>query len=690
MSKISSGHLDRAAYVYVRQSTAAQVQHNHESQRRQYGLRERARLLGWQDVTIVDDDLGRSGSGVARPGFDRLLTAVGRGEVGAVFAIEASRLARNGRDWHTLLEFCAIVGALIIDEDGIYDPRSSDDQLMLGLKGTFSVMESSAIRQRAFQAKLEKAARGELFGLIAVGYVLGLDGRLAKDPNQRTRDSVGLVFSKFRELGSVRQVALWLRRENVCLPKLTTGGPRRSVEWMLPTYSGLLNMLANPVYAGAYAYGRNGRETTLEDGRRRVRNGVRLPREKWRVLLHDRHEGYIGWDEFERNLCMIANNTNRKGQAVQGAVRGGPALLAGLLRCGHCGRKLKVRYRADLPANQYYCVRPIEEDNAGKVCTIISGGHLDRAVSGALLQILAPLGIEAALAAIDSGQDRHRDQRRQAELALEAARYEAGLARRQYDAVDPDNRLVAGELERRWNDRLVTAQRLEAQVAAMVDDSSGQLSAAERARLMHLGRDLSAVWSDRASPIEIKKRITRTVIREIVVRVEDDRLHGMIHWHGGDHTALDVATRVRGRWREIKEANTEAETAALITALVRMMPDSSIAAVLNRLGKRTISGLSWTAGRVQLFRNDHHLLAYREGERHDRGELMLNEVVEELGVSKMTVIRMIHTKTLPARQVCPGAPYVILRQDLELPGVRSAPSRSPVSADIRQTSMLLQ
>jgi DNA invertase Pin-like site-specific DNA recombinase len=387
MSKISTNHLDRCAYIYVRQSSMAQVQHNHESQRRQYSLRERARLLGWQDVTIVDEDLGRSGIGVARPGFDRLLTAVGRGEVGAVFAIEASRLARNGRDWHTLLEFCAIVGALIIDEDGIYDPRSSDDQLMLGLKGTFSVMESSAIRQRAFQAKLEKAARGELFGLIAVGYVLGLDGRLAKDPNQRTRDSVGLVFSKFRELGSVRQVALWLRRENVCLPKLTTGGPRRSVEWMLPTYSGLLSMLANPVYAGAYAYGRNGRETKLEDGRRRVRNGVRLPREKWRVLLRDRHEGYIDWEEFERNLCVIANNTNRNGQAVQGAVRGGAALLAGLLRCGHCGRKLKVRYRTDIAANQYYCVRPIEEDNAGKVCTIISGGHLDRAASEALLQI---------------------------------------------------------------------------------------------------------------------------------------------------------------------------------------------------------------------------------------------------------------------------------------------------------------
>jgi hypothetical protein len=218
---------------------------------------------------------------------------------------------------------------------------------------------------------------------------------------------------------------------------------------------------------------------------------------------------------------------------------------------------------------------------------------------------------------------------------------------------------VAGELERRWNERLVTEQRLEAQLAAMGDDVSEQLSAAGREGLMNLGRDLSAVWNDQASSIALKKRTTRTLIREIVVRVEDDRLHGMIHWHGGDHTVLDIATSVRGRWRDVKEANAGAETAALITALVRMMPDSSIAAVLNRLGKRTINGLSWTAGRIQLFRNDHRLLSYREGERADRGELMLNEVVEELGVSKMTVIRMIPTKTLPARQVCPGAPYFI-------------------------------
>ncbi len=690
MSKISADHLSRTAYVYIRQSTMAQVQHNHESQRRQYGLRERAHLLGWQDVTVVDDDLGRSGSGVTRPGFDRLLTAVGRGDVGAVFAIEASRLARNGRDWHTLLEFCAIVGALIIDEDGIYDPRSSDDQMILGLKGAFSVMESSAIRQRAFEAKLEKAARGELFALIAVGYVLGANGRLEKDPNERTREVVNLVFRKFRELGSVRQVVLWLRQENVSLPRLTTGGPCRTVEWMLPTYSGLLNMLANPVYAGAYAYGRNGRETTLEDGRRRVRNGVRLPREKWRVLLHDQHEGYIEWSEFERNRRVIADNTNRKGQAAQGAVRSGAALLPGLLRCGHCGRKLKVHYRMDLTAVQYYCVRPIEEDNAGRTCTVISGNRLERAVSDEVLRILTPVGIEAALSAIDSGQDRYRDQRRQAELALEAACYEAGLARRQYDAVDPDNRLVAGELERRWNERLVTVQRLEAQLAAMVDDTAGRLSTAERDRLMRLGTDLPSAWNDPASSIEIKKRIIRAVVRELVVRAEDNRLHAMIHWHGGDHTALDVATKVRGRWRDIEEAGAEAETAALITALVRMMPDSSIAAVLNRLGRRTVGGLSWTAARVQLFRNDHHLLAYRDRERIDRGELVLDEVACELGVSKMTVIRMIHNKTLPARQVCPGAPYVILRQDLELPGVRSVPPTPPVSADSRQAMMEFQ
>jgi excisionase family DNA binding protein len=449
-------------------------------------------------------------------------------------------------------------------------------------------------------------------------------------------------------------------------------------------------MLANPVYAGAYAYGRNGRETTLEDGRRRVRNGVRLPREKWRVLLHDRHEGYIGWTEFERNRRVIADNANRKGQAAQGAVRNGAALLPGLLRCGRCGRKLKVRYRMDLAAPQYYCIRPIEEDNVGGTCTVISGNRLERAISEEVLRILAPVGIEAALSAIDSGQDRHRDERRQAELALEAARYEAGLARRQYDQVDPDNRLVAGELERRWNERLVTVQRVETQLAAMADDTAAQLSITERDALMRLGKDLSVVWNDPVSSVEIKKRIIRTVVREIVVRAEDNRLHALIHWHGGDHTAIEVATKVRGRWRDIEQAGSEAETAALITTLVRMMPDSSIAAVLNRLGRRTVGGLSWTAARVQLFRNDHHLLAYRDGERIERGELVLDEVARELGVSKMTVIRMIHTQTLPARQVCPGAPYVILRQDLELPGVRSASLIPPVSADLRQATMEFQ
>jgi excisionase family DNA binding protein len=237
---------------------------------------------------------------------------------------------------------------------------------------------------------------------------------------------------------------------------------------------------------------------------------------------------------------------------------------------------------------------------------------------------------------------------------------------------------------------LLTVQRLEAQLAAMIDDTADRLSIAERDILMRLGKDLSTAWSDTASSVEIKKRIIRTVVREIVVRTEDNRLHAMIHWHGGDHTALDVATKVRGRWRDISEAATEAETAALITTLVRMMPDSSIAAVLNRLGRQTVGGLSWTAARVQLFRNDHQLLAYHDGERIDRGELVLDEVARELGVSKMTVIRMIRTKTLPVRQVCPGAPYLILRQDLELPGVRSVPLISPVSADLRQATMEFQ
>jgi DNA invertase Pin-like site-specific DNA recombinase len=344
MSKITPDHLARQAIVYVRQSTADQVAHNLESQRRQYGLANRARQLGWADALIIDEDLGRSGSGVARPGFEKLLTAICEGRVGAVISIEASRLARNGRDWHTLLEFCGLVGTLIVDEEAIYDPRNPNDRLLLGMKGTMSEMELSMLRQRSFEALRQKARRGELFMTVAVGYVrVGRDG-IEKDPDRRVREAIALVFAKFEEMRSVRQVHLWFRHERVVLPAVSYGAEGRHIQWKLPVYNTVLHILKNPIYAGAYAFGRTGSRVVIEDGRKRVVQGMAKPQEDWDVLIPNHHDGYISWPDFERNQRLIADNVTGKFGPGRGAIRRGEAVLAGLLRCGHCGRKLHVAY----------------------------------------------------------------------------------------------------------------------------------------------------------------------------------------------------------------------------------------------------------------------------------------------------------------------------------------------------------
>ena len=455
MTKIAADHLGRQAFVYVRQSTQDQLLHNHESRRRQYALADRAQQLGWAQPVVIDDDLGRSGGGVARPGFERLLLAICEGRVGIVLAVEASRLARNGRDWHTLLEFCGLVGCLLADEDGLYDPRLPNDRLLLGMKGTMSEMELSILRQRSLEALRQKARRGELFLGVAVGYVKVRHDRIAKDPDQRVREALGLVFRKFAEFQSIRQVHLWLRQEQVLLPSVETVEDGRRIVWKLPVYNTVRGLLTNPVYGGAYAFGRTASRVTVENGRKRISRGHRRDREEWDVLIVDHHEGYISWGEFERNQRLIADNANCRGLMARGAVRRGDALLAGLLRCGHCGRRLHVSYSG----TDGYCVRyncrGAHINHGTRPCIAFGGLRVDAAVATEVLRLLDPLGVEAALEAIAMREGEQAETRRQAELALTQARYEADLARRQYDAVDPANRLVAAELERRWNDRLV-------------------------------------------------------------------------------------------------------------------------------------------------------------------------------------------------------------------------------------------
>jgi excisionase family DNA binding protein len=687
MNRITPEHLARGAYVYVRQSTADQLLNNPESRRRQYALEIRAKSLGWENVIVIDDDLGLSGGGQVRPGFERLLAAICAGGAGAVLAIEASRLARNGRDWHTLLEFCALVNSLIIDEDGIYDPRLINDRLLLGLKGTFSELELSILRQRSQEALRLKAARGELHTTVAIGYRRGAADRLEQDPDLRVREALSLVFRKFGEIGSVRQLALWLRQERINLPVVVHGPQGRVVQWSLPRYNTVHRLLTNPVYAGAYVFGRTGSRVRFEGGRKVITRGVARRRDQWEVLIRDHHDGYISWEEYERNQSIIAGNANMKGALVPGSVRNGGGLLVGLLRCGHCGRKLKVQHNGLRGVARYVCNDADVNHAARTKCIAFGNMRVDAAMAAEVLRVISPLALDAALQLIADHERSGTERLRQSELALEQARYEATHARRQYDAVDPDNRLVAGELERRWNERLAAVARLEEEIQSACNERSACLGDKERATLLALADDVPRLWNHPAASAETRKRILRTILKEIIVTVEPARLRLMLHWQGGDHTRLEVVKNRPGqhRWK------TDTATEQLIRELARILPDQSIASVLNRLRVRSAKGHTWTQLRVRNFRCEHQITIYREGERAERRELILHEAATRLGVSKMTIVRLIRDELLPARQICVGAPYVIQEDDLNRPAVRRAIENGrAVSSDARQESLSFQ
>ena len=686
MSKITPEHLTRQAIVYIRQSTSDQVAHNLESQRRQYGLTDRARQIGWSDVVVIDDDLGRSGGGVARPGFEKLLAAICEGRVGAVVSIEASRLARNGRDWHTLLEFCGLVGTLIVDEDGVYDPRHPNDRLLLGMKGTMSEMELSVLRQRSLEALKQKARRGELFMTVAIGYVRIGNNRIEKAPDRRIVEALDLVFAKFAEMQSVRQVHLWLRQERIPLPAVTYGTEGRRIEWKLPVYNTILHILTNPIYAGAYAFGRTGSRVSIEAGRKKVVRGFKKERKDWEVLIPNHHKGYLSWADYERNLRLIAGNANGKNPMSRGALRRGEALLAGLLRCGHCGRKLHVAYSGtDGNTGRYHCQGGFI-NHGGDRCISFGGMRIDRDVGAEVIERLQPLGIEAALAAQAAHSRASEDKRRQVELALEQARYEIGRARRQYDAVDPDNRLVAAELEKRWNERLTVVHDLEAELEGLTSPAT-EPTPVDRERLMTLGADLQTAWASAGVTPETRKRIVRTVIDEIIVRVEDNVLDLVIRWHGGDHSALKVKKNRTGQHRW----SAAGETIDLVRVLARQMPDKTIAPVLNRAGKTTGRGNGWTQSRVCSLRNHNAIPAYREGERRERGEVTLDEAAAALSVSPSTVRRLIKDGQLLANQLCKGAPWIIRGADLDRSDVKGAATarrlRRPPSGDPLQKTL---
>jgi excisionase family DNA binding protein len=439
------------------------------------------------------------------------------------------------------------------------------------------------------------------------------------------------------------------------LPATEYGPEGRKVIWKLPVYNTLHHLLTNPIYAGAYVFGRTGSRITIEAGRKRIVRGFRKDRDSWEVLIRDHHEGYISWAEFERNQRLIADNANGKSFMSRGSIRRGEALLAGLLRCGHCGRKLHVAYSGENGSSGRYHCRGGQINHGGDRCISFGGMRVDRAVGAEVIERLQPLGIEAAIGAMEVRRAETAEKRHQVELAIEQARYEAARARRQYDAVDPDNRLVAGELEHRWNERLLAVRALEEEQDGLAATEQAALTEAEHRHLLALGADIEAAWNSPGATPTTRKRIIRTMIQEIVVRVEDDALALVIRWAGGDHTPLRVRKNRAGQHRW----GTDADVVELVTALARQLPDKAIAPILNRTGKKTGRGNGWTQSRVCFLRNHRGIPSYRDGERAERGEVTMEEAAKVLNVSEATVRRLIQEKVLPATQHCKGAPWVI-------------------------------
>ena len=659
--------LSRKAIVYVRQSTQTQVQTNLESQRRQYDLVEVARRYGFVSVEVIDDDLGRSASGsVARPGFDRLVATVCTGEVGAVLCLDASRLARNGRDWHHLLELCGLVGARVIDTDGIYDPHRPNDRLLLGMKGSISEFELGVIRARMLDAKHGKALRGDLRISVPIGYTWHREIGLGLDPNLRVQEAVRVVFVRFRQLGSARQVLISLSAEQMHFPRPSDGKTLVSFDWTAIRYRNVISILKNPFYAGAYAYGKSEKRTALIEGRVRTTYKHRKPFDRWEVIIKDHHEGYIEWSEFERNQKLLAANAYGKAGGVKSG-RGGRALLPGLILCGGCGCRLVVCYSGHYSQPVYRCVR--RNQMLGRPsCLAFGAKRVDTAIGRELLRAVEPIAVEAAVHAEHRYMEQQSEQRRIVELELQQARYEASLAERRYAACDPDNRLIAAQLEKSWEATLQRVQDCESRLAILDQPNS----APPTPDFTGLALDLEGAWNAPGVTMRSRQQLVRTLIADVIAGYDasSHEIVLVIHWRGGQHSELRVRKPRPGE----HECRTSDEAVAVIRSMAARWSDESIAATLNRMGLPTGQAKTWTAHRVGSLRRVRGIHAYKSADKN--GEwLTMREAAAKLSVSHHQIRRLIKEGILAAEQVVPDAPYQIRASDLQDERVTSALAR---------------
>jgi DNA invertase Pin-like site-specific DNA recombinase len=662
--KITSSHLARAACVYLRQSTATQVERNRESTARQYKLVDRAVQLGWQrdQVRVIDEDLGVSGSGtVRREGFEVMASEVALGRIGLILAIEVSRVARNNAEWYRLLDFCGVTDTLIGDEDGLYHPGLYNDRLLLGLKGTMSEAELHVIRARLLGGIRNKAQRGELRRGLPIGFVWGdADGEVRFDPDETVANAVRTVFEKFAETGSARQVWIWFRSQKLLFP--SRPHMQASLRWIPPTYHALHGVLISPVYAGAYCYGRSRHERYIDkDGRVRKKTRL-LPRSEWQVLIRDHHPGFIDWDTYEMNQTRLAKNTRPLPHQAGGAIREGAALLQGLATCGRCGRKLKVYYQGKYSTSGYHCPGSTLANGRAVYCLRIGGMRIDQAVSEAFLETVEPVGVEAAFEAeriLDADKDAALAQWR---LQVERAQYEAQRAERRYRAVEPENRLVARNLEAEWETRLgeFTAAKTELENRQRIHPSP--LTHAERTHLRDLGKDLKNVWSSPLTTDRDRKELLQTLLEEVCISVDRGaaNAHLMLRWRGGLIKELDV-----GVWTvRLPTIKTEEDTIELLRRLAPHYPDAVIAGILNRQGRRSATGERFTANMIGSLRRYRQIPKHQPTEQKPEGNpVPIAKAAQTLGVAPSTLHRCLMSGIIVGEQLTPGAPWRICVTD---------------------------
>lgn len=658
--KIGPSHLNRNAYIYIRQSTEHQVRENIESQQRQYELIDMAKQYNWNQnsIIVIDDDLGRSGSSAkGRTGFAKLVADVALKKAGIIFGLEVSRLARNNKDWYQLLDLCSLTATLIADSDGVYDPSSFNDRLLLGLKGTMSEAELHMLKSRMLQGLYHKAKKGELKFKLPVGYQFDSEDNIVKSHDEQITHIIGLTFKKFFELGTANGVLKFLLEQNLRFPRQASF--EKKVRWIRPYYKAIRDTLGNPLYAGTYVFGRSKIVKDLDEHGNQKSRQIKQAMEDWDVIIHDHHPAYISWEQYLRIQKMIEkNSTPPKSQASQ-VVREGSALLQGLAACGKCGRYMHVTYHHQgKKAYPYYVCNAAGRNFGASYCQSIGGRRIDQGVSDSFLEALSPASMGIQIQALQQVQEQQDMALEQLRLQLERAEYEANRNFRQFDAVEPENRLVARNLERQWNDSLKQVEELKTRISGRKKQFEDRLSKIEEQDIYFLAQNIPDIWYAPSTSDKERKKLLRAAIQEVQLKKIDHDVTVKIIWIGGAVTHKTVhLPKVRSK------IYTSLDLVELVRLLAQKFNDAQIARILIRQGRKTATGLSFNAHKVANLRRNYGIPRYQKPKGETTKVYTAQQAADILQVSRPTILCWLKDGFIKGEQIAEGAPWEIFLTD---------------------------